>query len=984
MKERILLSLEKCAQIDRYSSDPLVTQIEKEMGLEKSVLERRATRALKQILHDYSYFAISTIDKFTLSIIKTFSRDLQLPYQFEVELDTDKILQKAVDNVLEEAGENQKLTKYFLGFMNSKIDDQKSWDLSYDLNENAKVLLKEESIAHLPLLEELSIEKASQIHSTLIERTQNFSKSISAIAKESWNLIVENQIPKHAFYQKAAIASYFHLLAQEKFDKVLPNSHVKNTIEKSKWTSIKATDSEKKAILSISFHLRRDYLKIQEIIKKKYPQFILDQLVLKNLNSFGLLSEVQKKMHLLQKEERIVLISDFNRLIFNEIKNNPTPFIYERLGQRYRYFFIDEFQDTSEYQFENIKPLIEDSLSRWEDDKSKAILVGDPKQAIYRWRGGKAELFLSLAHNSNNKNTQLPTNYRSREVIVSFLNKFFTYNAQQLTNLSYKEAYEMGSSQLNCGKKGGYVQINCLDPKLENLKEKKCEWLLSNIKTCIQLGYNYQDITILARKNKEIVEIAQLLSQHKIPVISSDSLLLNKSKKAQTLIAALRWIDEYSISNTIDFFEQLIQSSVLDISPQDEFLFLMSLKDKSQLECFKILGEYGLKFDLSLFNQNLVQTLFNLTLMFQFNKHPNTFVQFLMYEAHEFVARKNDKFHSFLDYWDAKKEELALSNPQGINAVQIMTIHKSKGLEFPIVFIPFADWNPIGKGTYYTWISLDKKNYPGLSTLHVRLSKDLELAGEYYKKRYEELTEFAKFDAMNLLYVALSRAKDQLFICTDDSSKMICGWFQSFVESQTFIESQNAHFIEYGTQNRKELSAPTSIKTLDYFGESYWESKLKIASDDSINSNTHRAKAREEGNKIHQIMSMVSDIESLDFAIDQSIFKGIIRQDEKKTYLNMIKQVVEHTELKKFYHSPYKVRNESDILTSNGKRLRPDRLVFSNEKTVSILDYKTGSYHSFYDEQLNQYEKTLINSGFSVEFKLLVFLNESISVFSVS
>ena len=836
MKERILLSLEKCAQIDKHSSDPLIVQIEKETGLDKSIIAQRAVQALKQILHNYSDFAVSTIDKFTLSIIKTFSRDLQLPYQFEVELDTDQILQKAVDSLLKESGENKKLTQYFLRFMNSKISDQKSWDISYDLNQDAKVLLKEETIGYLPLLEEFQIGRASRMSSLIMKRIQEFKQSVSSVAQESWSLILEKRIPPKAFYQGGAIVSYFRLLAQGNFDKALPNTHAQNTVEKNKWASQKATDSEKQTILSICFALSKNYDMIQEIIEKKYSRFILDQLVLDSLNTFGLLSEIQKKIRAIQEEEGIVLISDFNRLIFNEIKNNPAPFIYERLGQRYRYFFIDEFQDTSEYQFENIRPLIEDSLSRWENDQSKAILVGDPKQAIYRWRGGKAELFLSLAYHPNNKNAQLPTNYRSREVIVSFLNQFFTHSAQQLTNPIYKEAYETGSRQFNCGKKGGYVQINCLPPDLENLKQKKCEWTLSHIKKCIERGYNYQDIAILTRKNNEGFEIAQFLSENGISVISSDSLLLKKSKKVRTLIAALHWLDEWSIPNTIVFFEELIQSSVLNISPQDEFSLLVSLKNKSRTEHLSILREYGLEFNASFFSQNVVQTLFNLTLMFQFNEKPDAFVQFLLDEAHEFTIRKNNRFNAFLDYWDAKKDQLALSTPQGINAVQIMSIHKSKGLEFPIVFVPFADWNPAKERADSIWISLDKENYSGLDALYVRVNKNLESAGKSYKKRYDELTEFATFDAINLLYVAFSRAEDQLFVCTNDSSKGICDWFQSF------IGPKNTNFVEYGSQNKVEKITPADVKKLDYFGESSWESKLKIASDDGVDPNCQQEK----------------------------------------------------------------------------------------------------------------------------------------------
>ena len=443
MKQRIINSLKEISDFSSFSGSIAVKfmlpELEKETGLDRNSISENAGKVLELILHNYSDFAICTIDSFVHRIIRSFAFDLHLPLNFEVEVDTDDLIAKVIDILISNVGTDEKLTRMLINFTQSKTDDEKSWHIENDLTEIAKILTKEDGQIHIEKLKKLNLDDFSQINRQVNTIIRRFENTLTDYAKDADNLIKSKGIPHQAFYRgSSGICKYFEYLVNKRFDKVLPNSYVIKTIEEDKWYSGKANTNEKAAIDEIKENIRLAYERITEYIDKHYPKYVILNEIRKNLYPVAVLNEIEKVMDDYKSENNIVLISEFNKRIADIVLSEPVPFIYERLGEKYKHFLIDEFQDTSVLQWLNLLPLIDNSLS----EGNFNMVVGDGKQAIYRWRSGEVEQFAKLPkiykkkddpvliqrEQSLERNYQpevLEHNYRSKAEIVNFNNDFF-------------------------------------------------------------------------------------------------------------------------------------------------------------------------------------------------------------------------------------------------------------------------------------------------------------------------------------------------------------------------------------------------------------------------------------------------------------------------------------------------------------------------------------------------------------------------------
>ena len=458
MKERIILSLKEIAGMNDNPNAKAVKYIVPALselsGLSPQTLAVNAEKVLNSILHDYSDFAICTIDSFVHRVIRSFAFDLHLPLNFDVEMDTDELISKVVDILISRVGTDDDLTRTLVNFTQSKTDDEKSWNIEYDLMEIAGYLIKENGQEYIEKLKSLNLVDFYEINKQILEVVRGFEEKIVDYAIHADEIIKSKGIPHDAFYHgKQGISVYFENLKNERFDKLNPNSYVKDTIEKEKWYSGNSSPQDKSEIDEIKPDLVEIYNKIAAFIEEHYPRYVLLQEVRNNIYPLAVLNEIAKVLEEFKTENEIVLISEFNKRISKVVLNEPVPFIYERMGEKYQHFLIDEFQDTSVMQWQNLLPLIENSLAMDQFN----MVVGDGKQAIYRWRGGEVEQFAGLpkifknpgdnfmvqrqqALERNYSPKVLQHNFRSKKEIVEFNNDFFSCIAERLPE-QYRSIY---------------------------------------------------------------------------------------------------------------------------------------------------------------------------------------------------------------------------------------------------------------------------------------------------------------------------------------------------------------------------------------------------------------------------------------------------------------------------------------------------------------------------------------------------------------
>ena len=499
MKERVLknlLGLSKIAsgQITRETGI-ILEELVRETSLDESAVSGKAAAALELILHNYSDFAICTIDSFSHRIIRTFARDFGLPLNFNVEIDSDELFRTAIDLLLERAGRDEALTTLLVKFLESRLDEERSWNIDVQLMEFAKILLDEDAGLHLDKLKHLSLQDFHRITTSIYEQIRQYENSIRTIAGNACDLIRKNNIPVTAFYYgKQGIGAWFANLVKDVYNNLEPNSRVRDTIEKDIWSGAKADPVDKKNMERIKNELKNCYDNIMTCSESSRSRYYLLKNLTRTLFPLTLLNEIEKVLDGFKKKNNIVHISEFNKRISAFIMNEPVPFIYERLGEKYHHLMIDEFQDTSVMQWQNLLPLIENSLAYGYFN----MVVGDGKQAIYRWRNGDAGqlTMLPLIAGSDKDSLltqrqkilssqfavrQLDSNFRSKAEIVEFNNSFFSCICNLISE-PYRQVYGDLEQKYDRKNTGGYISLEFIDKNEGGYKKNTLPRILTIIR----------------------------------------------------------------------------------------------------------------------------------------------------------------------------------------------------------------------------------------------------------------------------------------------------------------------------------------------------------------------------------------------------------------------------------------------------------------------------------------------------------------------
>jgi len=990
MRERILNNLEA---FSKGKETDILPKIIEETTLDKEEIQQRSHQVLAAILQNYSAFGITTIDSFTHKIIKNFAHDLGLNLNFEVELDTATLLSQAVDVLISKIGIENDVTKTLIDFSLEKANEDTSWDISRDLNEFAKILLNESDADHFKKLSEKTVGDFIELKTNLTAHQKVLEKRFKEIGDQGVEIIKTMQLNHNDFYRSMLPKHFLALSDSVEKAKFFEASKLRERIEENLFYAKSKSEDVKTAIEGVLPELLTLYLE-SEICYQKY---LLHKLALKSVIPLAVLTKIHAELTTIKEENNIRLITEFNQLISDHIKDQPAPFIYERIGEKYRHYFIDEMQDTSVLQWQNLIPLIDNALAQ---EGSNLLLVGDGKQAIYRWRGGKAEQFIglgSLDESSVKTNPfqvrkvveKLETNYRSYSEIIQFNKSFFQHLAGYFQNETYQQLFLDGSAQEKTNKVGGYISIDFLEKEIikEDNELKYAKKVLGIIEN-VDANFSRNEICVLVRKKSHAVIIANYLSENNIEIVSSETLLLQNSKKVNFIIDLLQRIQHPNDDETLVEVLYFLHNH-LEIQQEKQLFFEEFIKQPNEV-LFAQFSAFGISFDSHNFHQlPFYEKIEEIIRSFELTTTSDAYLQFFLDLVFEH-QRKATSVQEFLDFWKLKKNTLSIVAPDAPNAVQIMTIHKSKGLEFPIVIFPH-DIDIYYQKNPKAWFSnLPSDRFNGFDELLISSSKDIrnvtEKGAEIYQKQREEL----ELDNFNLLYVAFTRTIEQLYIVADKkvNAKGIVninfssGILMEYLKSIDQWNEEKTHY-SFGDSKRRSVlkSTTTPTKIQEQFISTSWKDhNIHMLASSSKLWDTEQGKAVEFGNLIHEMMAKITTKSAVEKVVNQYVQRGIVDSEIAVSIAQSIRKIVNHPKLEAYYSDEVTVFNEREISTVDHQTIIPDRLVFNKNNEVIIIDYKTGMPLKKHHQQLLKYEEVLKSMNFKVLKKLLIYIDETILV----
>ncbi len=994
MKSRVVTSLFAFTQ-DQVPDKHLgmLEQIELETGLKADFIRNKSKVIIKNIIHNYAAFDISTIDKFTHKIIRSFAHDLNLPITFDVSLESEELLQEAVDAIVSRAGTDSELTDLLIDFSIDKADNDKSWDVTRELLEIGYLLMNENNRDEIALFQDKNLPDFVAVRDRLKAEIKRISAETKALGKEALQWIQDYGIDEKSFSR----GTFPNHLKKIEADEVL-STH-KRFLEFDD-IQINKTAKDREVIEG----LIPRWISLLQNVYQAYAKRSFYEAFLKNITPLSLLNTIRQELDQIQADQNILSISQFNAIIHKEIQNQPAPFIYERLGERYRHFFIDEFQDTSEMQWLNLIPLIDNALAG-EDlsgTKGTLMIVGDPKQSIYRWRGGKAEQFIALSKTDNpfsnpsKETVVLGKNYRSYSEVIHFNNAFFQDIAQSFTQPDYKDLYENNSSQETNSKTGGYVNIRFLpkpesEEELETKEELHVKATLDIIHRVKAQGFEYRDIVVLTRKRSAGVALANYLTEQEVPILSSDSLLIDNATEVRLIIQVLRFLKNDRDKESKALMLYYVASKQSEGCPIHDFI-AEGLAIQSEKELENWLASKGVVISFNACRKkSLYEAVEDIVRAFLQEKSSISYVLYFLDLVLERTIKSQYSISDFLYFWENNGQKFSIPTPEGVDAVRIMTIHKSKGLEFPVVIFPFAEEDYSRPSRNKLWLDLEEDGLD-LPKALVDSKKEVAEYGAWAEALYHEKQQEELLDNINVLYVALTRAEEQLYIV---SSKNIsrAGELQNNM-SKFFLEflikrglyTDESFSYDFGVPVKISQPIDKNAGAVDHINKTIQSvahlmdfKSIKIAQREALMWDSDSQKAIEYGNILHQIMSYIYTAKDIDGALSKSLEMGLITESQRLSFKYLVEDIVFHPDLEPYFAENGLVFNERTIFSATFKNIKPDRVTVRGNKAY-LLDYKTGKNEDAHIKQVHEYQLALEDMGYEVAKKIILYTGANINM----
>lgn len=937
MKDRILSNLSILAT--RPESSPYYADIAalkdspffSSSPVTPDAVARAARGIMERMLNDYSAFSVSTIDKFFQRTMRAFARELGIFGSYTVELDRKAMYDESIDALIDSLGdkENASLLKWLTSLAIDSVEKGGNWNVRDSLKTFGIAVFSEEFRLKSKAFgdrDPLSKKAVDTVIRKSREIISEYEKNIRGLASELSEVIRSCGLDYTDF--KGGSRSPFikvKSLADGSITAIPDSLMSKDGAPVDDFVTAKspARNAIEAAFERLSMALNR----LCAYQRDNIELYSTATIIMPKLYMLGVMSDIRASVASILKERNSVMLDDTNETLSEIIGDSDVPFVYEKMGVRYCNFMLDEFQDTSWLQWNNFLPLISNSQAQGE----YSLIVGDVKQSIYRWRSSDWRILAEDVGRcfSDVRKENLVTNWRSRENIVSFNNSFFSWLAGSLDDSTVSEVYSDICQEMPDDRKdrsGGHVEIRFFQ-KGESEGDEVQSYLVSSVMNLVERGYDYSDITVLVRSNNDGDKSVRVLMEHGIPVISDDSLYLAGSRSVSYIINVLTLLATSQDDQVPDGVLQggslyEICESVIDTIDEAE-----KTADTAHLYSF-------------------------------------------MDRVNDYMASEGSDLSKFLTWWDSASPSFTIAPPEGRNAVRVMTIHKSKGLDSRAVIVPFMEM-PMYMPSV-RWVEVDKDDFGEDILVPVALNDDAEISRFSEEYRNERLMSY--IDNINVAYVAFTRSIDELIVICKPLTK-------KFLEGKSAPSRISEYLYAYCSGRTSGMNASDGMtfsmgdacvpdKAAGHAGPQNVVSgyrrnpvsdRLKLALDSADFFGGDDPRSR--GTVLHDIMSRISYPEDLDESIRTAVEEGMASEEESVRYRTLISDAIDSVSGTGWFSKEYEVLNEAEIVEPGGGVSRPDRVLVKDGEAV-VVDYKFGDREHSHAVQVRRYMRLLERMGY--------------------
>lgn len=978
MKSRILNRYAELAT--NPSKSEYIGDLRRDLPLSDEEYARRAKSILKRILHDYSHFTVLTIDKFFQRIMRAFVKELGVDVNYNLQIKSDDVVSQSADALIESIRGDEELQQWVVEYARETIDEDRKWN---EIRENILSIGKQ-AIGDKSRDALQSTTTKKQLKEVTFATRQRINEAVDRMAElgdKALKIIKEAGVDLDSFNGKASGFISTFTKAKNKCLNSIGNTAYSVLSGKKNWYSKDIAKTPIASLIdSITPSLSELLNEICDIFDSTLKLRTMEGILWSKFRSFALLKDIYAKIQEVCQTENMMLLSETKNLLTELIKDNDTPFIYEKTGNRFERYMIDEFQDTSHREWSNFIPLLLNAMAMAEDEA--IFIVGDVKQAIYRWRGGDWRILHSGVQEAlgkaNTHTEQMEDNWRSREAVVEFNNNTIkeivaklnsSLNAELLTaleervikettyNTLYDTIYNAYSSCKQVARKidatkQGYVRVE----SYEDVPD-----IISYIEDAIARGYDYSDIMILHRKGKEITRTAELLLEYKrqsgkeFNIKTKESLVVGRADIAKFIIALLRLTQDSSDRLSIAIVNQYLNRSYHDRLSEEELTRLSHLSQLSVEQAFEhIVKAYSLheRGDEIAY----LQALHNIVITFS--------------------TAKSADIALFLKDWDATLHSNSLVVEDNKNTIELTTIHTAKGLERKIIIIPYCHWTFTFERTDVTiWSKLDPKStpkeYAALDYFPVPFSPMITntiFSDTYYTERV-----YSYVDSLNILYVALTRAVDELYICIKERN--LKGENVGAKLWATLDCDGDATYYEAGARTPKQLKVKKDDGPkveniiLDNYPTTDEMVAMRLPLQRYFEQSEDEHSPRRIGILMHNILSSAQSLSDVEEAIDDAHRAGRIDAVQRDELRAIVEKELRRNEAQEWFNGDWeRVYNECDIIHDKGSvvgQSRPDRVMVKGQRAV-IVDYKFGAEKlKIYRQKMEYYKELISRMGYT-------------------
>ena len=1019
MKTRILSQLYGIAH-SLPDSEAYYEQVRMKTGFSEQTIRENAAKALSLLTHHYNEFRVQTIDAFFQSVLRNLARELNLTANLRVDLNDEQVEAQAVDELINSLEEGEEVLNWIRDYIDKNIEDDKGWNVISQIKDFGKNIFKDFYKDHKTELDNRFSDESffNDFITDLRERRTRILNRLNEHAKQMYKKIRDANLDNPNLFNRGANGLLSHII---KLTKGTPSNdptpqYVQSCIDSAeKWPASKCPAKEKAAIIELaSASLCSDLKILNDYRINDWKEYQSCNLTLKHLSQLRLLHAISEAVDEINKDTNRFMLSNTQSLLCTLMKDSDTPFVFEKMGAYLKHIMIDEFQDTSTIQWNNFRKLLDNCMAQVD---SHNLIVGDVKQSIYRWRQGDWKLLNNIEHDFTKEQIKiepLDTNYRSEENIIRFNNAFFKQAVLQTVNeleseeiqgaTELVEAYKEIEQKPRKDNGKGCVRIKLFRYDSKNAsdyKQKILNELIENIRQLLDQGYKQKDIAILARSKTVIPDIVDSFQNidKDVSLVSDEAFRLDASLAVNVIIEALRLLthphDKLTESKLVKLYQQQVIKTGKDIND------LFVGENSTELKSFLPSG-YIDKFE-SLSRLSLIDLVDEIYSLFSLDslEGQSAYVCTFYDTLNEYLRDHPADIDDFIEEWEDTLSSNTIQSDE-IDGIRLITIHKSKGLEYDNVLIPFCDWELEKTNGITIWCSGDDKEKPYGELPLIPVDYSSKMLGTVFEDDYKEEHLQNTVDNMNLLYVAFTRAGKNLFITGKKYKERTSGKSERSHIIQYIIEElakelpgaiiddagENGPISfelgtlstceervekEKATENPFELSPKTHKLKIETFPHpvSFRQSNKShdfIKGEDIDPSDARRY--IKVGNVLHQLFSTIlteADIEPRLKELEQA---GIIYNDDitSRELQNKISCALSNEKVKNWFSPRWKLFNECTILdydkeTGDVYEHRPDR-VMTDGKEMIVVDFKFGKPRDEYHEQVQRYMRLLMRMGY--------------------